>query len=60
MRNSQAGKFRECDWCHQGIGIEVYKSGAVSGEYCCSEHYVQAVIFSRGWKVELEPEEETI
>jgi len=36
---------KECDWCHQGIGIFTYECKEVlEGEYCTSDHYTEAMM----------------
>lgn len=59
MKNAQSG-LRPCTRCGNGIGVTVYMSQAVDGEYDTSECYVAAVMDSRGWDRTLEPEEEVI
>ena len=56
-KNTQRG-LRLCSRCGRGIGVTVYHSTVVEGEYDTSECYVAAVMDSRGWSRELEPEEQ--
>jgi len=43
-RSNDFTPFRECDYCHMGIGKTTYNSQYIPGQYCSSECYVNALM----------------
>jgi len=42
-------KLKFCDYCSNGIGKTTYSSDAISGQYCTSDCYVDAMIDEYGF-----------